>query len=78
MGRLVVLNKAGEPGKIAINPDQVTHLRDGPGNFVDVYFGDTKVAVAGTFQEVVNRLCGEEVARRERDPAKEWFVKVQG
>ena len=77
MGRLVVLDKAGEPGKVAINPDRVTHLRAGPGNFVDVFFGDTKVAVAGTFEYVVNRLCGEEVARRERDPAKEWFVKVQ-
>jgi hypothetical protein len=78
MSRLVVLHKAGEPGKIAINPDQVTHLRDGPGNFVDVYFGETKVAVAGTFEDVVNRLCGEEVARRDRDPARDWFVKVQG
>jgi hypothetical protein len=78
MGRLVVLSKAGEPGKIAINPDQVTHLRDGPGNFVDVYFGETKVAVAGTFEDVVNRLCGEEVVRRGRDPSKDWFVKVQG
>ena len=78
MGRLVVLSKAGEPGKIAINPDQVTHLRDGPGNFVDVYFGETKIAVAGTFEEVVSRLCGEEVARRDRDPAKDWFVKVRG
>jgi hypothetical protein len=78
MGRLVILIKAGEPGKVAINPDQVTHLRQGPGNFVDVFFGETKVAVAGTFEEVVNRLAGEELARRPRDPARDWFTKVQG
>ena len=75
--RLVVLNKAGEPGKIAINPDRVTHLRAGPGNFVDLFFGDTKVAVAGSFEEVVNKLCGDEVVRTGRDPTRDWFAKVQ-
>jgi hypothetical protein len=77
MARLIIFTKAGEPGKVAINPEQVTHLRQGPGNFVDLFFGDTKVAVAGTFEQVVNRLCGEEIAWRERDPAKDWFAKVQ-
>jgi hypothetical protein len=75
--RLVILRKAGEPGKIAINPDRVTHLRSGPGNFVDLFFGEVKVAVEGTFEEVANRLVGEEVAQRERDPAKDWFTKVR-
>ncbi len=75
--QLVVLKKAGEPGKVAINPDRVTHLRSGPGNFVDVFFGDVKVAVEGTFEEVTNRLCGAEVARRERDPAKDWYSIVR-
>ena len=75
--RLVVLKKAGEPGKVAINPDQVTHLRSGPGNFVDLFFGETKVAVEGTFEDVVNRLCGEQVARRDHDPAKDWYAKVR-
>ncbi|MEA2998864.1 MAG: hypothetical protein QOH04_849 [Sphingomonadales bacterium] len=75
--RLVILRKAGEPGKIAINPDRVTHLRSGPGNFVDLFFGEVKVAVEGTFEEVVNRLAGEEVAQRERDPTKDWFNKVR-
>ena len=75
--RLVILRKAGEPGKIAINPDRVTHLRSGPGNFVDLFFGEVKVAVEGTFEEVVNRLAGEEVATRERDPTKDWFTKVR-
>ena len=75
--RYVVLMKAGEPGKIAINPELVTHLRQNPGNFVDLFFGETKVAVAGTFEEVVNKLAGEEVTRRDRDPARDWFSKVQ-
>ncbi|HEX2763795.1 MAG TPA: hypothetical protein VHM92_08150 [Allosphingosinicella sp.] len=75
--RLVILSKAGEPGRIAINPNQVTHLRAGPGNFVDVFFAETKVAVAGTFEEVVNALCGEIVVGGPQDPAKAWFTKVQ-
>ncbi len=75
--RLVVIKKAGEPGKVAINPAQVTHLRSGPGNFVDVFFGDVKVAVEGTFEEVANKLCGEQVAPPERDPAKSWYASVR-
>jgi hypothetical protein len=76
--RLVILNKAGEPGKVAINADLVTHLRAGPGNFVDLFFGDTKVAVAGTFEEVASRLSGSQLSHGTRDPAKDWFAKVQG
>lgn len=75
--QLVVFKKAGEPGKIAINPDQVTHLRSGPGNFVDLYFGDVKVAVEGSFESVVNTLSGTEVARKERDPARDWYSALK-
>jgi hypothetical protein len=75
--RLVIMKKAGEPGKVAINPDRVTHLRSGPGNFVDLFFGDVKVAVEGTFEDVCNRLCGEQVATRQRDPSKDWFASVK-
>ena len=75
--RYVVLTKAGEPGKIAINPALVTHLRQNPGNFVDLFFGETKVAVAGSFEDVVNKLCNDEVVARGRDPARDWFNKVQ-
>ena len=73
---LVVIKKAGEPGKVAINPSLVTHLRSGPGNFVDVFFGDVKVAVEGTFEEVVNRLCGIDVVSPQHDRARQWFTKV--
>jgi hypothetical protein len=75
--RLVIMKKAGEPGKVAINPDLVTHLRSGPGNFVDMFFGEVKVAVEGTFEDVCNRLCGEQVAVRNRDPAKDWYTNVR-
>lgn len=75
--QIVVFKKAGEPGKVAINPELVTHLRSGPGNFVDLFFGDVKVAVEGSFEGVVNALCGAEVAKRERDPAKDWYSNLK-
>ena len=75
--QIVVFRKAGEPGKVAVNPALVTHLRSGPGNFVDLFFGDVKVAVEGGFEDVVNRLCGAEVAKRERDPAKDWYSALK-
>lgn len=75
--RLVILKKAGEPGKVAINPELVTHLRSGPGNFVDMFFGEVKVAVEGTFEDVANRLCGEQVAMRSGDRTKDWYSKVR-
>ena len=75
--QIVVFRKAGEPGKVAVNPALVTHLRSGPGNFVDLYFGEVKVAVEGAFEDVVNRLCGAEIAKRERDPAKDWYSALK-
>ncbi len=75
--QIVVFRKAGDPGKVAVNPALVTHLRSGPGNFVDLFFGEVKVAVEGTFEDVVNRLCGAEVQRRERDPAKDWYSALK-
>ena len=56
MARLVIMKKGGEPGEIAINPDLVTHVRAAPGQFTDIYFGDTRVAVDGTFRQVVDKL----------------------
>ena len=75
--RAVVFKKAGEPGKVAINPALVTHLRSGPGNFVDLFFGEVKVAVEGSFEHVVNALSGEEIVKRERDPAKDWYANLK-
>ena len=71
--RFVVFKKAGESGRIAINADLATYVRSGPGNFVDVHFGDVKVAVEGTFDEVVNKLAGTEVERPVHDPSRVWM-----
>lgn len=71
--RLIVMRKAGENARVAINPDRVTYVRSVPGNFVDLHFGDHKIAVEGSFEEVVNRLSDSEVAPPTRDPAKVWM-----
>jgi len=68
--KLIVMKKGGEPGQVAINPDKVTHVRTASGPFTDIYFGEHRVAVEGTFSQVVARLTGESEAA---DPAKNWF-----
>jgi hypothetical protein len=57
--KMVVFKKGGEPGEVAINPAQVTHVRTGSGAFTDVYYGAQRVAVVGTFEHVVAKLSGE-------------------
>lgn len=59
MAKLVVMRKGGG-GKVAINPDQVTHVRSAAGAFTDIFMGGQQVAVEGTFEEVVARLSGKE------------------
>lgn len=58
MIQLVIMKKGGESGEIAINPELVTYVRQTPGQFTDIYFGEHRVAVEGTFRQVVDRLCG--------------------
>ena len=55
MAKLVVMKKGGG-GRVAINPDQVTHVRSATGAFTDVFFDGHQVAVEGTFEEVVALL----------------------
>ncbi|MEA3064599.1 MAG: hypothetical protein QOJ27_1045 [Sphingomonadales bacterium] len=70
--KLIVMKKGGEPGEVAINPDRVTHVRTASGPFTDIYFGEYRVAVEGTFAQVVARLTGEsEIA--DLPAAKSWF-----
>ena len=70
--KLIVMKKGGEPGEVAINPDRVTHVRTASGPFTDIYFGEHRVAVEGTFAQVVARLTGQaEVS--DAPPAKNWF-----
>ena len=58
MATLVIMKKGGEPGEIAINPEMVTYVRQTPGQFTDIYFGEHRIAVEGTFRQVVERLTG--------------------
>ena len=60
MAKLVVMKKAGEPGEVAVNPERVTHVR-AAGPFTDIWFGETRVAVEGTFAVVVARLSGDDL-----------------
>lgn len=59
MAKLVTFKKGGG-GKVAINPEQVTHVRSAAGAFTDVFMGGQQVAVEGSFEEVVNLLAGYE------------------
>ena len=55
MAKLVTMKKGGG-GRVAINPDQVTHVRSATGAFTDVFFNGHQVAGEGTVEEVVARL----------------------
>ena len=70
MPKLVVMRRGGG-GKVAVNPDQVTHVRSAAGAFTDIFFEGHQVAVEGTFEEVVARLSTGATAadgdRREED-----------
>lgn len=70
--KLIVMKKGGEPGQIAVNPDKVTHVRTSSGPFTDIYFGEHRVAVEGTFAQVVARLT-EQSEADEGASAKSWF-----
>jgi hypothetical protein len=48
--------RKGGGGKVAVNPDLVTHVRSANGAFTDIFFEGQQVAVEGTFDEVVSRL----------------------
>lgn len=67
MAKLVVMRKGGG-GKVAINPDLVTHVRSANGAFTDIFFDGQQVAVEGTFDEVVARLTA--VERRAAEQAE--------
>jgi hypothetical protein len=70
--KLIIMKKGGEPGDVAINPDRVTHVRTASGPFTDIYFGEHRVAVEGTFAQVVARLNGHSEIP-EAPAAKSWF-----
>ena len=67
MAKLVIFKKGGG-GKVAINPEQVTHVRSAAGAFTDVFMGGQQVAVEGSFEEVVNLLAGYERRAAQEPP----------
>ena len=69
MAKLVVMKKGGG-GKVAINPEQVTHVRSATGAFTDVFFDGHQVAVEGTFEEVVALLSDQNERLPQRRRAK--------
>jgi hypothetical protein len=71
--KLIVMKKGGEPGEVAINPDRVTHVRAASGPFTDIYFGEHRVAVEGSFAQVVARLSGASESIAEAPASKNWF-----
>lgn len=71
--KLIIMKKGGEPGDVAINPDLVTHVRTASGPFTDIYFGEHRVAVEGTFVQIVARLTGQAEIPDAAAAAKNWF-----
>jgi hypothetical protein len=65
LAKFLVMRKGGG-GKVAINPELVTHVRSANGAFTDVFFEGQQVAVEGTFDDVVRQLS---VAERSAPPA---------
>jgi hypothetical protein len=59
LAKFLVMRKGGG-GKVAINPDLVTHIRSANGAFTDVFFEGQQVAVEGAFEDVVRQLSAAE------------------
>ena len=59
LAKLLVMRKGGG-GRVAINPELVTHVRSANGAFTDVFFEGQQVAVEGTFEDVVRQLSAPE------------------
>jgi hypothetical protein len=68
VAKLVVMKKGGG-GRVAINPEQVTHVRSATGAFTDVFFDGHQVAVEGTFEEVVALLSDHNLRMPSQPPA---------
>ena len=73
--KLVIMKKGGESGEIAINPELVTYVRQTPGQFTDIYFGEHRVAVEGTFRQVVDKLAnaGGSGSETQQGATRSWI-----
>ena len=56
MTQFVILKRAGESGKVAVNPALVTEVRSSSGPYIVFHFVDDRIAVEGTLLQVVAML----------------------
>lgn len=68
---LVLFKRGGQPGNISINSELVTYVCSSSGPFTDVHFGEHKVAVEGTLEQVVAKLSGQSMMQQ--PAAKSWI-----
>lgn len=71
--QLILMKRGGQPGYIAINPERVTYVCSPSGPFTDIHFGEHKVAVEGSFNEVVAKLSGDALPQQ---PAVKSWIKT--
>ena len=72
--KLVILKKGGEPVEVAVNPALITDVRSTAGPFTEIYFGEHRVTVEGTFRQVVDRLSnGENVNPASGQTVRSWI-----
>ena len=74
MTKLIVMKKAGEPGEVAVNPDRITLVRATTPAFTDIFFGAERVAVEGSFNQVVAKLNSELTGNE--GPPKDWLKRT--
>ena len=65
MAKFITFKRGGQPGKVAINVDQVTDIRSSLGPFTDIYCGDHQITVEGSFEQVVGLLSGDALPSRQ-------------
>ena len=73
MTQFVILKRAGESGKVAVNPALVTEVRSSSGPYIDIHFGEHRVAVEGTLQQVVALLSRPTPAQEPPPVADSWL-----
>ena len=72
--KLVILKKGGEPVEVAVNPALITDVRSTAGPFTEIYFGEHRVTVEGTFRQVVDRLSnGENASPASGQTVRSWI-----
>jgi hypothetical protein len=76
VAQFAILKRAGEAGRVAVNPALVTEVRSSSGPFIDIHFGDHRVAVEGSLQQVIAKLSRPEQPAVEPTPAAESWLST--